>query len=127
LSPSTDQDFRFEQESHTYWIGKKEVPSVTTVLEPMQQLDGIPLDVLEAARKRGHLVHHACALMLQKNLEWSQVPADIVGYLEAARKFIKESSVRVIAVERQMFDPDLKVAGTVDFLGILGRDTGVFD
>jgi hypothetical protein len=41
----------FDEASHTYRVGGEVWPGVTSVLEPLQFLDGIPWAVLEAARK----------------------------------------------------------------------------
>lgn len=117
----------FDEASHTYTLDGRRLPSVTQVLEPLQILEGIPAETLELARDRGHKVHHAIALMLQKHLEWSSVGTDIMGYVLAAKRFIQECSVRVLVVEHRLCDPGLKVAGTVDLIGIMGAKTGLFD
>lgn len=120
-------DLKFDPEGHRYYLGEYRLPSVTEVLEPLQLLDGIPADVLEAARIRGQHVHTGCHLMVHKQLEWATLDPQLVGYVSAAKKFLEECEVKVLASEHRMADPGLKVAGTLDILGIMRRYTCIFD
>jgi hypothetical protein len=120
-------ELTFEPEGHRYFISGKPVPSVSAVLEPLQELDGIPRDVLERARVFGQHVHTACALMVNKVLEWRTLDPALVPYVTAAKKFLDETGVRVLACEYGMGDPGLKFAGTLDVLGIFKKSTCVFD
>lgn len=46
----------FEEETHTYYLNDKELPSVTSLLDTGEYID-VPESVLEYARKKGTLVH----------------------------------------------------------------------
>jgi hypothetical protein len=118
---------RFEPDGHRYYLGEHQVPSVTDVLEPLQALDGIPPRALEHARIRGQHVHTACHLMVHKLLEWSTLDPQLVGYVEAAKKFLEENEIKVLVSEYRMADEGLKVAGTLDVIGVFKRNTCVFD
>jgi hypothetical protein len=119
--------FRFEADTHTYYLDEQEIPSVTQVLEPLQELEGIPRQVLEEARVFGQHVHQACALMLYKTLDWRTLDLKLVPYVSAAKKFVEENKVTVLRVEHAMCDPALKVAGTLDLLAVLNKVTAIFD
>jgi hypothetical protein len=117
----------FDAKLHRYYLKDKRVPSVSEVLEPLLELDGIPRDVLEAARITGQHVHHAVHLMVNKQLEWGTLDPALVNYVAAARLFLAENDVKVLASEYRMADEGLRVAGTLDLLGIIKRYTAVFD
>jgi hypothetical protein len=117
----------FRPDDHTYYIEERQVPSVSSVLEPLNQLDGIPPSTLERARLLGQHAHKAIALMLYKALEWRKLDPVLVPYCMAAQKFVKEADVRVLSIEHRMGDPGLKFAGTLDLLGIMGKYTCVYD
>jgi len=120
-------DFRFDEKEHRYSLDDQEIPSVTQVLEPLQCWDGIPPETLEAARVFGQQVHHAVALALLVQLDWATLDPQLVPYVTAAQKFVKEAEVTVLRVEHRMVDPQLKFAGTLDLLGVMRRYTAVFD
>ena len=120
-------EFSFEQETHTYRLDGQVIPSVTQVLEPLMELEGIRREVLEEAAAFGTHVHEACALMLQKRLDWATLDTRLVPYVSAAKKFVEEAKVVVLRVEHRMCDPVLRVAGTLDLLGVIDRSTGIFD
>lgn len=120
-------NFSFDREAHAYHLDGERIPSVTEVLEPLQELDGIPRGVLEVARTRGQHVHYAVHLMIHKALVWETLDTQLVGYVQAAKRCIEENSIRVLVSEHHMCDPSLKVGGTLDVLGIMGRHTGIYD
>lgn len=117
----------FDAATHTYMLNGRRCPSVTEVLQPLQLLDGIPPDILEAARIRGQHVHTAVHMMIHKTLEWRTLDPQLVGYVQAAKKFLDEADVKVLVSEYRMADEGLKVAGTLDIIGILKRATCLFD
>ena len=55
-------ELAFNAESHTYTLDGRALPSVTQVLDPLNELDGVPRDVLAAATEFGTHVHLACDL-----------------------------------------------------------------
>jgi hypothetical protein len=65
--------------------------------------------------------------MIHKALEWSTLDQSYVNYVVAARKFLRELEVKVLVSEYRMGDEAMKVAGTLDVLGIIKRNTWVVD
>jgi hypothetical protein len=122
---------QFDKVSHTYRVDGRLVPSVTQVLDPLLELDGVPRDVLEAARIFGQHVHEACHLLVRGELDWSRLSPALVPYIEGARNFLRECGIVVIASELALSGCDAGVAsaGTLDFAGILPREDieSIFD
>lgn len=112
----------FDRDSHTYTLDGRVVPSVTQVLEPLQQLEGIPQELLEYKSELGRHGHAAAHLMVQNTLEWRSLDPRLTGYLQGAQKFLKDTGFRVLRSEYSMADPDLKVAGTADVFGVMEKD-----
>jgi hypothetical protein len=119
--------FEFNEEAHEYRLDDERIPSVTEILEPLQELDGIPRAALDIARERGWAVHKACSLLLHRQLDWPKLDPKIVNYVQAAQKFLKETEVTPLRIEYPMVDPELKFAGTLDLLGVMHRFSCIFD
>lgn len=104
----------FDEAEHTYHFNGVRVPGVTSILRPLANFDGIPMDVLEAKRDLGQRVHFACQLDDESDLDASSIGDDVAPYLEAWRKFLSESGARVVHNERKVYEPTLRYAGTLD-------------
>lgn len=126
-APLAKDSCRFDAAAHRYYIGELEVPSVTTVLEREQELDGIPRERLEAKREIGHRGHHAIALALHRVLDRSKLDPRLEGYVQAALRFKDETGCTVLRVEQQLYDATLRVAGTLDLLGVIDGATCIVD
>jgi hypothetical protein len=113
----------FDDESHTYRIDGKVVPSVTQILRPLEAdaLARIPAEVLEWKRGLGQAVHLACQLDDEGALEESTVAMAATGYLSAWRKFRADTGFEVVLNECPMGSRKFRFAGTVDRYGILKR------
>jgi len=117
----------FDQPTHVYRLDGRVVPSVTQVLDPLLELDGIPRAVLEAARIFGTHVHEACHLMVRGELDWARLDPELVPYVEGACKFLKDSGFTVIASELRVASAKLGCAGTLDLAGVLHRSECICD
>jgi len=142
--------FTFDEDHHQYRLDGCVIPSVTQVLSVLKSdaFKDVPLDVLEAAGRRGTAVHKAL-----ENLDLGKkatVPAkrtvaktwreedrieidrklqlDLSGYVDAARKFMVASMMKTIARERKGYHPTYFYAGTTDYIGKLGcRSLAIVD
>lgn len=112
---------RFEEEGHRYYLGERQLPSVTQVLEPIQMLEGIPRDVLDAAADLGRKVHLACHFLDMGVLDWSSLDDVLTGYVEAYRKFLRETHAVVLASEQKVAHAKHGYAGTYDMVALLPR------
>lgn len=105
---------QFDPDLHRYSVNGQGWPSVTQILEPLQILDGIPKDVLAAAAQFGSHVHLACHLHDLGRLDESDLDEPLRPYLEAWKKFLRDTGAVVFESERRVCHPSLKVAGTLD-------------
>lgn len=117
----------FDEPTHTYRYAGKLIPSVTQVLEPLQQLEGIPVNVLAQARLIGTHVHTANHLMVQKRLDWGSLDPVLLGYVSAAKAFLDDTHFQVLRSECRLYHAKLQIAGTLDIFGIWGRKSCVVD
>jgi hypothetical protein len=117
----------FDEESHTYWIDRVQVPSVTQILRPLVDLSGIPSDVLERKRDLGTRVHFACQLDDEGDLDESSVEDDVAPYLAAYRLFKRESGAQTLLNEHRVAEPKLMYAGTLDRVLLIDRQRWLVD
>ena len=107
---------QFDEATHTYTVGGEKWPSVTTILDPLLELDGIPRAALEAAAQFGHHVHLATDLYDKGTLDEDALDPHLKPYLAGWKAFLRESGAVVLASEVRVSDRMLKVAGTLDKL-----------
>lgn len=117
----------FEAETHTYKYYDVVVPSVTQVLDGLEDLSMIPAAVLENKRQIGTAVHMASELDDLGTLDESTVDPAVVPYLDAWRLFKQEHQPEVIAIELKLFHDIHRYAGTVDRVLIMNGITTVAD
>ena len=105
------ESIRFVEETHQYWLGDKELISVTTLMQKhglAPSYDGVPENVLNAKAKRGTLIH--------KEIEDYCVKGEI-GFTDELMLFIDyvtEHGIKVLFNELLVYN-DL-VAGTIDLI-----------
>lgn len=117
-----------DQETHTYRTADGVVvPGVTSILKPLVTLSGIPRDVLERKRDLGQRVHAACHYFSEGDLDESSVEPDVAPYLDAFRRFVAESGIRIVANELIVHDPVANYAGQLDLIGDIGRMRWLID
>jgi hypothetical protein len=104
----------FDAASHTYAMRGRAVPGVSSILDPLNQLDGIPLHLLRAAGQFGKHVHMACDLWNKKQLDLPALDPKLRPYLDGWINFIRYTGAVVEESERFVFHPKLKYAGTLD-------------
>lgn len=107
-------DLTFDPTLHEYRMRGERWPSVTEVLEPLLQLEGIPKAMLRAAADFGSNVHAACHLSNVGNLDWDSLDEELRPYVNAWRKFVTETGAVVLASELRIAHPKIKYAGTLD-------------
>jgi len=117
----------FEPVGHVYRFGGRVVPSATQVLEPLQHLEGIPWDVLEAARELGTHVHLMCHYFDIGRLNFATLDANLLPYLRGWRAFLKATGFTVCESEVPRYNAKMGYAGTPDKLGTMRGSTWVLD
>lgn len=111
----------FDAASHTYRWNGVIVPSVTQCLKTAGVIDYsmIPQDILQRAAIRGTAVHKACELWDLDTLDESTLDAEIGGYLEGWKAFIRDTGWSNARIEHRVYQPQHKYAGTFDRTGLL--------
>lgn len=106
-------DVAFNEADHTYTLAGRRLPSVTEILDPLNELDGIPRDVLAAAAAFGSHVHLACHLHSEGRLDRAALDPALEPYLGAWESFLAATGAKVIASEARVSHP-IGYAGTLD-------------
>ena len=117
----------FDEASHTYTVDGVAVPSVTQIMGGLRDFAGIPEWVLAAAAVRGDAAHRACALLDLDDLDESTVAPKVAPYLDGWRLFSQREKPEWALVERPLYDPTNRYAGTPDRAGWALDGWGVFE
>lgn len=117
----------FDPATHTYRYGGVVVPSVTQILAPLSDFSFVDPDVLDAARDFGTAVHYACELDDREELDIDALDPALLPYLQQWRKFCREHGCKWEEIERQVYHPTMRYAGTLDRFGVIDGARGVLD
>lgn len=120
-------DLQFDEASHTYRVSGEVWPSVTQVLDPLQMLEGIPRDILEAAAAFGTNVHAACHLDNMGALDEARLDERLRPYVEAWRKFQADTGAVILSSEQRVVHTRLRYAGTLDTICTIGSSRELVD
>lgn len=120
-------EFRFDPESHTYWLGGVQIDGVTSMLKGMEDLSSIPPAILARKAALGTAVHYATELDDQGQLDEDTVHEEVLGYLNGWRLFKQEHEVEFISIEQKLAHRRMRYAGTVDRVMKVDSERGVWD
>lgn len=104
----------FEEVGHVYRLDGVAIPSVTSLLGKLHSFAGVPEDVLEAARERGTAVHKATQYFDEDDLDEAMLDDRTAGYLAGWKAFVAMKRPQWTAIERPVFHPLHRYAGTPD-------------
>jgi hypothetical protein len=116
-----------DEASHTYTLGGAKVPGVTSILEPLSNLQFVDPDVLRAAGDFGTAVHLACELDDKGELDEEALDPALAPYLLAWRRFSKDHAVRWALIEEVVHNPQMGYAGKLDRYGEVAGAEAVVD
>lgn len=108
-------DVAFEKEGHVYTAAGQVLPSITQILKDEGFIDTSHYD--DWSRDKGSMVHLACHYDVTGELDEESLDPEIVPYLEAFRKFMKESGFKVDKSEVPAANLMYRYAGTPDLVG----------
>lgn len=117
----------FDEGTHTYRVGGVRWPSVTEILQPLQELDGIPRAILEAAARFGTHVHQACHLYNLGALDEQRLDPALAPYLAGWKEFLERTGARVVASEMRVAHERLRYAGTLDTICLISGTRTLVD
>jgi hypothetical protein len=124
------KELTFFPDSHTYFVGAKEVPSVTTILKRSDDhpdYSAVPDFVLKRAGDIGTLVHETVERWCKSEglLTTDDESANV--YLDGFVEFVRENDFVPLYSEVRLYDPDLWYAGTVDLVCLVNGVLSVVD
>lgn len=120
-------DLTFDDAAHEYRYQGSRVPSVTQVLDCLQDLSHIPAARLARKSAIGTAVHRACELYLLGDLDQDSVHELIRPYLDQFIRFLKVGGFVPYLTERRVFSARYRYAGTLDLFGLLNQRKALID
>ena len=114
-------DFRYDSQTHSYYLKGLRIPGVTQVMVGINDFLGIDKDIMDAAQERGTLVHTATALYDRDALTLEEMQADplLEPYVRAWVKFRDDVLFIPEGIEVQVYSTRHRYAGTIDRIGKL--------
>lgn len=109
---------RFDAAAHTYYHGARQIPGVTSVLQPYYEgLEFVDWQRLKQLADFGNHVHEACHLDNIDELDEGSIDPAVAPYLAGWRKFKREAQFIVSQSELRVHHEALGYAGTLDNVG----------
>lgn len=122
MSLILDRGLSFDEPSHAYHFEGNRVPNVTLLLDKLHTFAGVPIEILEAAKRRGSFVHRMTELEDLGDLdEDDEALVPYLGYLKAWRAFKVAYAPNWVAIEERGYSRRFKFAGTLDRRGVFER------
>lgn len=112
-------------EDHKYVVDAIKYPSVTQILQKTGFIDTRWFD--EWSRDRGSLVHLIIKWHINNELDESTVDPELQGYLDAWKKFERDTGFESQFVEKPMHSPEYGFCGTPDNIGMLNNKRSGLD
>lgn len=110
------ETLRFDEPSHTYWIGERKIVNVTRVLDFFcHSYDHVPRETLERARQEGQAVHRAIEYHIAGTLD--HCPPWLEPYILAWERFVFDTRFELESSEQRHYHPGLDYCGTSDLIG----------
>ncbi|WP_418131412.1 hypothetical protein [Variovorax sp. 278MFTsu5.1] len=118
----------FREGDHTYWLGERRLPSVSEVLAPVQDFEGIPEAVLARKIAIGKAAHLACQFLDEGDeIDPASLDSVVAPYVQGWRLFVAENKPQWTVIEQSMHDEALGYAGTPDRVGFMHGSEWVID
>lgn len=111
----------FNEESHEYFWDNQRVPCVTDILEDTGIIDFgmVKQRHLDFGMERGSIIHLACALFDEDDLDWDTVAEEAMPYVKAWERFTKDTGFKPLIIESSRYSEQFVFAGTPDVAGTL--------
>jgi len=115
-------DIRFDSDKHEYWLGEVLLPNVTEILRGAGILNDYYHAEHDYGRDLGKAVHKACELEWKETLDQTTLSTPVIPYLQAFKKFLRESKFKILAMEQIVYNSIYKYAGTTDIVAKNSKD-----
>ncbi len=118
-------EFIYNEDTRQHTLGDKVIPSVSQVIEPLCNFEGIPEDVLERKTELGNQFHEAIRLHLLDDLDFGSLDPDLVKPMNAFIHFWRYKNFPMVGfhIEKPIYHPTLKYCGKPDLI----TTTGILD
>lgn len=118
----------FEEETHTYRVDGRRVPSVTQVLAPLFRWDLVPPETLERKRQIGNALHRAIHLELSGfTIDASTIDQSVMPFYNGWRAFRIECDYVPVLSEFRIHSLRSNYCGTLDSWGQLQGRPALID
>lgn len=113
-------ELRFEEKRHIYTLDNQILPSVTTVMQPLNNAlyKGIDEEIMRMAADRGTAIHNAVENYVLYGI--ADIEPKYQGYFGAFMKFWEENSPEPLATESRLYHKIFRYAGTADLPCVIG-------
>lgn len=120
-------ELNFEEKRHIYTIDGQILPSVTTVMRPLDSevYRGIDENVMKMAANRGTAIHNAVENYALYGIE--DIEPEYRGYFDGFLRFWDENNPEPLATESRMYHKFLRYAGTADLPCVIGGKKVLID
>ena len=108
---------RFDEIEHKYYVGDKELPSVTEIAKPIssERLNALQMSLVEKARLRGERCHElAEEYLLLGDIDPDEIEMEYFPFIQQFVLWFKTYRPKVIFTERKLFGENF--AGTLDLI-----------
>ena len=117
---------KFDEDTHTYTLDDKVIPSVTQILSIVNDFSHVSTDLLYRASKFGTAVHKATELYDDNELNEETLDLALVSHLDGWKKFLSDTKFEVLESETRVYS-EQGYAGTFDRLGKLANKLTLLD
>lgn len=117
----------FREDNHEYEVDGEIIPSVSEIIRFISRevYGEVTQYILDNAADRGSRVHKATQMLdVVGDVECDE---DIVPYVKAYVQFLREHKPEWELIEKSMYHPEKKFAGTLDRLGVLDGKKTIVD
>lgn len=122
----TAEQFTFDEKLHLYRLDGAVLPSVTGILTDCGFIS--PEFYTEEAKIRGTRVHLLCQFLDENDYDPAQAAKfEVAGYVESWRKLKEKLRIEMVDIERRLYHPLYRFAGTVDRLAYVNGHLSVVD
>jgi len=119
---------QFEPISHTYFYDGVRVPSVTSVIRPLEGYYRMSEKSLKPYAERGTAVHAETERWdMSEDADPADCPGDLRGYLSAWVNFRTDFGFVPTHIEHRVYHPRLGYSGTIDRVGTVRGAYSVVD
>lgn len=114
-----DKNFRFDKETHRYFLDNEEIPSITKVIAPLNDFENVHPDVLQAKAQAGTNIHETVRLWLDRTLDEAALAEGNRIALDLFLEWHKNESGflgALLEYENPTYHEKLKYGGTPDLV-----------